>query len=376
MTEPVTLPQYLLRNAEQMPRRVAFREKRRGIWQPLSWRAYADMVRGIAAWLAAQGFASGGRLAVLGENRPPLYAAILAAQALGGAGVPLHPDAEGGRITHILRDSGASIAITEEAEQADMLLAARDRLPDLTHVTALSDLPRLPDAGAHTTRSVDGGIAQRAPEDVALLLYPWQPDKLPRPMVLTHADLLGTADRILATEDVRPSDRSFAYLPQASFEDAIYTQSLALKVGFSCNCPEGPDAVPRDLHEIGPTILIAPARLFELLAARLDTSASAASPLKRRLYSRFTRLAEQAEQRREMGLDVGLGLRVARSVGELVVHAPVRDQLGLSRARWVHLGDQPLAPALARRFRAIGVPLRPTGDAARAALPTKAPVHV
>jgi long-chain acyl-CoA synthetase len=376
MTEPATLPQYLLRNAGQMPRRVAFREKRRGIWQPLTWRAYADMVHGIAAWLAAQGFAPGGRLAVLGENRQQLYAAMLAAQTLGGAGVPLHPDAEGTHITHILRDSGASVAITEEADQAEMLLAARDRLPDLAHVTALSDLPQMPDAGTHPTRSVDAGIPQRAPQDPALLLYPWQPDKLPRPLVLTHDDLLGAADRIIATEDVRPVDRAFAYLPLASLEDAIYTQALALKVGFSCNCPEGPDTVPRDLHEIGPTFLIAPTRLFELLAARLDASAAAASPLKRRLYSRFTRLAEEAEQRREMGVDVPLGLRITRMAGEFLVHAPVRDQLGLSRLRWVHLRGQPPAPALTRRFRAIGVPLRPPGDAAPAALPTEAPAHV
>jgi len=376
MTEPATLPQYLLRNAGQMPRRVAFREKRRGIWQPLTWRGYADMVRTIAAWLAAQGFAPGGRLAVLGENRPQLYAAMLAAQTLGGAGVPLHPDAEGARIAHILRDCGASVAITEDADQAEILLAARDRLPDLAHVTALSDLPQMPDAGTHPTRSVDAGIAQRAPQDPALLLYPWQPDKLPRPMVLTHADLLGAAHRIIATDDVRPVDRAFAYLPLASLEDAIYTQTLALKVGFSSNCPEGPDTVPHDLHEIGPTILIAPARLFELLAARLDTSAGAASPLKRRLYSRFTRLADEAEYRREMGQDVPLGLRIARMVGEFVVHAPVRDQLGLGRLRWVHLGGQPLTPTLARRFRALGVPLRPTGEAIPSAHPTEATVHV
>jgi long-chain acyl-CoA synthetase len=376
MSEPATLPQYLLRNAANMPRRVAFREKRRGIWQALTWRDYAEMVRGIAAWLSAQGFAPGERLAVLGENRPQLYAAMLAAQALGGAGVPLYPEAETGRIAHAVRDCRASVAITEETEQAAMLLTLRDRLPDLVHAAALSDLVQLKDAGAHPSGSIDAGIAQRAAQDVALLLYPWEPDKLPRPVALTHADLLGAAERIIATEVVRPSDRALAYLPLASLEDAIYTQALALKIGFSCNCPEGPDTVPRDLHEIGPTILVAPPRLFELLADRLDASAAAASPLKRRLYSSFTRLAEQAERRREMGLDVPLGLRIACSAGEFMIHAPVRDQLGLGQARWMHLGDAPLAPPLARRFRAIGVPVRPSDGSASAAVPTGAPAHV
>jgi len=77
-----------------------------------------------------------------------------------------------------------------------------------------------------------------------------------------------------------------------------------------------------------------------------------------------------------MGQDVPLGLRIACMVGEFVVHAPVRDQLGLGRLRWVHLGGQPLTPTMARRFRALGVPLRPAGDAIPSALPTEAPAHV
>jgi long-chain acyl-CoA synthetase len=374
MTAPVTLPQYLLRNAAAMPRRVAFREKRRGIWQPLSWREYADMVRGIAGWLAAQGFAPGGRLAVLGENRPQLYAGMLAAQALGGAGVPLHPDAEGGRIVQILRDCHASVAITEEAEQAEMLLAARDRLPELARVVTLQEPGWM--AGADRAQPIDAAIAERSAQEIALLLYPWQPDKLPRAAALTHADLLGAAGRVMAAEVVRPDDRAFAYLPLASSDDAVYTQALSLMVGFSCNCPEGPDTVPRDLHELGPTILVAPPRLFELLAARLDSSAAAVSPLKRRLYSHFTRLAEAAEQRRENGLGLPFGLRIAGLVGQVLIHAPVRDQLGLRRARWVHIGERPLAPALARRFRAMGVHLRPDSGAMPAALPAEAPAHV
>jgi long-chain acyl-CoA synthetase len=374
MTEPARLPQCLLCNAVTMPRRVAFREKRRGIWQTLTWRAYAEMVRGIAACLAAQGFGPGGRLAVLGENRPQLYAAMLAAQALGGAGVPLHPEAEIGRITQIMRDSRASIVAAEEQEQAEALRALRDRLPDLAHVVTLDELRGMP--AAAPMDPIDPAIAGHTAQDIALLLYPWEPDKLPRPTVLTHADLLDAATRIIATEDVGPNDRAFAYLPIASFEDAVYTQGLGLKVGFSCNCPEGPDTVPRDMQEIGPTMLIAPSRLFELLAARIDTGAAAASPLKRRLYSQFTRLAEAAEQRRENGLSITLGLRITSLAGEFLVYGPVRDQLGLGRTRWVHLADPPLAPALSRRFRALGVSLRPTTGDARAAFPAEAAAHV
>lgn len=349
MNEPATLPQHLLRHATEIPRRVAFRERRRGIWKPLSWSGYANLVRRIAAGVATQGFGPGGRLAVLGENRPQLYAAMLAAQALGGAGVPLHPDAESARIIHILRDCHASVLITEETTQAEMVLAARDRLPDLADVIALSDLGRLT---ADRPDFPTSALAACTPTDIALLLFPWKPDKLPRPVVLTHANLLAAACRITEREEVRPSDEAFAYLPLASLEDVIYSQALALTVGCVCNCPEGPDTIRRDLREIGPTILIAPARLLELLADEFDSRAAAASPLKRALLRRFIVFAEAAEQRRDAGSGLPLRLAIASLIGELLVCAPVRDQLGLARLRWVHLGNGPLAPTLAQRFRA------------------------
>ena len=69
------------------------------------------LVRDIALGLAAHGFRRGDRLAVLGDNRPRLYAAILAAQSLGGVALPLDPEADPARLASLLRDAGASAAI-------------------------------------------------------------------------------------------------------------------------------------------------------------------------------------------------------------------------------------------------------------------------
>ena len=89
MAETMTLPRYLLRNARQYPDRPAIREKDRGIWQTYTWREYHDHVRDIALGLAALGFRRGDKTAIVGDNRPELYWAMLATQALGGIPVPL-----------------------------------------------------------------------------------------------------------------------------------------------------------------------------------------------------------------------------------------------------------------------------------------------
>ncbi len=82
----------LQRNARAFGDRPAIREKDRGIWQTWTWRQYHDEIRDFALGLAALGFRRGERLSVIGDNRPRLYGAQVAAQALGGVPVPVYQD--------------------------------------------------------------------------------------------------------------------------------------------------------------------------------------------------------------------------------------------------------------------------------------------
>jgi long-chain acyl-CoA synthetase len=52
------------------------------------------------------------------------------------------------------------------------------------------------------------------------------------------------------------------------------------------------------------------------------------------------------------------GLRLQCALGEFFVYGPVRDQLGLRRARWCYTGGAPLGPDTFRFFRSFGVNLK------------------
>ena len=88
-----TFPKLLLHHARVRAERPAIREKDLGIWQTWSWHRFADEVRALACGLAAHGFKRGDHLALVGANRPRIYAAMCAAQCLGGIPVPLYQDA-------------------------------------------------------------------------------------------------------------------------------------------------------------------------------------------------------------------------------------------------------------------------------------------
>ena len=364
MKAATTLPRLLHRNAARFATRPALREKRGGIWQVLNWSDYALLVSRLAAGLAAHGFGRGDRLAVIGDNRPRLYAAMLAAQSLGGAAVPLWPDAEPDWIAQVLNHAGVSIVIAEDAEQVEKIGAVKDRMPGIRLVVQttahgmrqpeydwLKSFETVADAGA--------GVTERSePDDLALLLYGNDPGSEVRGVTLSHADLVAAAEVLMATEDIRQTDETLAWLPMAWFGDALTSQALALSVGFTCNCPEHPETARRDLREIGPTILIAPPRIWESTLADIESRGAQATPLKSALFAHFRAIADRAQQHRETGKGVPILLRMKFALGDAVAYAPMRDQIGLRRLRWASTGGESLSPRVLHGFRAFGINLK------------------
>src|SRR5262245_25676658 len=126
-----TFPKLLLRNARQWGGRPAMREKDYGIWQTWTWAQAAEVVREVAGGLAALGLKRGEKIAVVGDNRPHLYWTITAAQCLGAVPVPVYQDAVADEMGFVIDHAEVVIAVAEDQEQVDKLVALRGRCPRL-----------------------------------------------------------------------------------------------------------------------------------------------------------------------------------------------------------------------------------------------------
>jgi long-chain acyl-CoA synthetase len=375
VAETQTLPRYLQHNARQHARRPAIREKDRGIWQTYTWHDYHGHVRDIALGLASLGFARGDKLSVIGDNRPRLYWAQVAAMCLGGVAVPVYQDAIAKELAFVLDHAEVSVIVAEDQEQVDKILALKEQLPALKLViyedsrgmlqykTAnLRSLDEVEELGrqfgaahpGHFEAEIDRGRVQ----DLALFAYTSGTTGNPKGAMLTHANLVETGHTLIKSEDIRLDDNWLAYLPMAWVGDSLYTLVINLMVGFTVNCPESPETVQRDLRELGPTAVLAPPRIWENMLTGVQVRAADAPGIKRQVFQRFRAVAEHVEILRSEGKRVGPGLRILRALGEFFVYGPVRDQLGLRRARWAYTGGAPLGPDTFRFFRAFGVNLK------------------
>ncbi len=367
-----TFPKLARANAQQFPERIAIREKDYGIWQSTTWRDYLAQARATALGLASLGFVRGDKVAIVGDNRPQLYWAVLATQALGGVPVPLYQDSSEKEMEYIVDHAGARFAIVEDQEQVDKLLALRTRCPRLETIvyddprglrgyseTCLMSLAELQEAGrkfeiGHSTY-FDDEIDRGRGEDTAIICYTSGTTGTPKGAMLSHRNLIVTARNAAEFEGLRSDEEILSYLPMAWVGDHVFSYAQAIVVGFAINCPESAATVRHDLREIGPTYFFAPPAIWESLLTTVMVRIDDCAWPKRRLVRFFLDVAQDVERSRLAGRAVSGWRRLLYPLGRLLVYGPLRDNLGLRRVRRAYTAGEAIGPEIFVFFRGLGI---------------------
>ncbi|HYG43456.1 MAG TPA: AMP-binding protein [Bordetella sp.] len=372
---PDTFPGLLLQHASVRGARPAIREKDLGIWQTLTWSDVARHVRLTAHGLAALGIGPGMHVAVIGENRPRLYIAMMATQALGAIPVPLYQDAVAQEMVYVLQDAGITVAVVEDQEQVDKMLDVREQCPALAHVVyddprgmrhyvdpMLRSYDQLEATGREHAEAhpgfFDQAVAAVQPHDAAAMFYTSGTTGKPKGVVLTHHALIDRARAVAEMEQLTDQEDVLAYLPPAWIGQNMFSYTQLLVSGFTVNHPESPDTVAIDMRDIGPTYYFAPPRVLEGLLTHVMIRMEDAGRIKRTMFRACMNLARKVGVRILDGEPVSAWDRLRYALGNVLVYGPLRNALGMSRVRVAYTAGEAIGPDLFVFYRSIGINLK------------------
>jgi long-chain acyl-CoA synthetase len=362
-------------HAQQRPNAPALREKSYGIWQTITWSQLGTLVRQLACGLAEAGLKRGEHVVVIGENRPRLYASMLAAQSLGAIPVPLYQDAVAGEFVFPINNAEVRFGIVEDQEQVDKLLELRAQCPQLVRIwyddarglrhydePGLASLDNLVDNGRAYDAShaglYDAELAKASPHDVAAMFFTSGTTGNAKGVVHTHFTLLDRAAAGKAFDRLTENEEVLAYMPPAWIGQNIFSYAQWLACGYIVNCPESAATVMIDLKEIGPTYYFAPPRIFEGLLTSVTIRMEDASRVKKWLYKACMSVARRVGPALMDGKPVSMIDRIKYALGDWLIFGPLRNTLGFSRVRVAYTAGEAIGPDLFTFYRSIGINLK------------------
>ena len=370
-----TFPKLLLQHAMQRPERPAIREKSRGIWRTTTWHELAEEVAALTAALSARGLQRGAHVALLGDNRPRLYAAMCAAQALGAIAVPLYQDGTADEILTLLQKAEVTHVFAENQEQVDKVLAILPRCPAIRCIVYDKDRGmrhyKQPQLVGYADLLKEGRevvsarrdflqteAARGNGQDAAFLFFTSGTTGPAKGVVLTHASLIDRARVAVTTEKLSDTDVAMAYLPPGWIGQNLFSYVQPMAAGYCVCCTESSDTMLSDMREMGPTYFLATPGVLGSILTQVTMRLDDTGGLNLALYRRGMAAAERSRARARAGRPAAVGDRLIAGLCNFFIYGPLRDVLGLSKVRVAYTAGDPIDPDLLLFFRSLGINLK------------------
>lgn len=370
-----TLSRMFLKRVRELGDQTAMRKKRYGIWLEYSWNDVYEHVTNFAMGLLKLDLKRGETVAIIGENDPEMYWTQIAAHACGAMTCCVFSDATPTDIQYVVDNTGATFIVAHDQEQVDKCLEIKDQIPGVRRVIYwehkgmwsysddwLATFEAIEEIGhaykAEHPQHFEKLAGQTQPQDTIILSMTSGTTSLPKFAMVTHWQLIYGNYMNYNYVTVDEKDNWLSFSPMAWLTEQAFGFAPHLARGMQINFPEGPATVQTDMREIAPVGLLFPSRVWENLASSVRFRINDSTRLNRWLYELFMPIASQVIDLEDRQEAVPFNLRLMRLLGEWAVFQPLRDKLGLTRARNVLTAGAMLSPDVLRFFRAMGVELR------------------
>ena len=361
--------------ASRFPERIAFRDKKFGIWNEISYKEFWLQVNYVGCALNYFGIGKSDKVAIHSENRPEWLISDIGAQAIGAISVGLYPTNPPAEVKYLLGHSESQILFAEDQEQVDKALEVLQDLPDLKKIIYFEDkglfryesekLMKWEDfleigktEFEKDKEFVNSRIDEIKSEDIALMIYTSGTTGPPKGSMLSHGNLEWVSSIIPEISFTPGIDNPeyLSYLPLCHVFGRLVDEIIGINTIGTINFAESIDTVQQDLAEIQPSIFPAVPRILERMHAGTLVRMRDASKLKQLLFKTASYFGNiTAKRRLENPND--FFAKITNFLAQMIAFRSLRKKLGLLNIDNAVSGAAPISPEILRFFMSLGVPI-------------------
>jgi long-subunit acyl-CoA synthetase (AMP-forming) len=358
-----TVPEAFDRARKQFDGRVAMKVKRGGAWHSITWNEYYETTRRVAKAFIKLGLRPHQGVALIGYNCPEWLCADVAAILAGGVPAGIYTTNTPEQAQYIAHHSEAAILVGENEEQVQKFLEKRKELPHHRAIIQMHGTPKDKDvlswdamlklADDVKDQVLEERMAAQKPGDTATLIYTSGTTGDPKAVMITHENIVWTADALVKTLTFGSDDIGVSYLPLSHIAEQMITIHGPIRMGAAVAFAESIEKLPDALKEIRPTFFLGVPRVWEKMQAKMVAAGAAAPPLRKKIAAWARSVGMRggyADQKRE-------ARPLLFPLAEKIVFSKVRERLGLDRARFCVTAAAPIAKDTLEFFLSLGIPL-------------------
>ena len=361
--------------ASRFPERIAFRDKKFGIWNEISYKEFWLQVNYVGCALNYFGIGKSDKVAIHSENRPEWLISDIGAQAIGAISVGLYPTNPPAEVKYLLGHSESQILFAEDQEQVDKALEVLQDLPDLKKIIYFEDkglfryesekLMKWQDfleigktEYEKDKEFVNSRIDEIKSEDIALMIYTSGTTGPPKGSMLSHGNLEWVSSIIPEISFTPGIDNPeyLSYLPLCHVFGRLVDEIIGINTIGTINFAESIDTVQQDLAEIQPSIFPAVPRILERMHAGTLVRMRDASRLKQLLFKTASYFGNITAKRRLKNPNDFIA-KITNFLAQMIAFRSLRKKLGLLNIDNAVSGAAPISPEILRFFMSLGVPI-------------------
>ena len=361
--------------ASRFPERIAFRDKKFGIWNEISYKEFWLQVNYVGCALNYFGIGKSDKVAIHSENRPEWLISDIGAQAIGAISVGLYPTNPPAEVKYLLGHSESQILFAEDQEQVDKALEVLEDLPDLKKIIYFEDkglfryesekLIKWEDfleigktEFEKDKEFVNSRIDEIKSEDIALMIYTSGTTGPPKGSMLSHGNLEWVSSIIPEISFTPGIDNPeyLSYLPLCHVFGRLVDEIIGINTIGTINFAESIDTVQQDLAEIQPSIFPAVPRILERMHAGTLVRMRDASRMKQLLFKTASYFGNITAKRRLENPNDFIA-KITNFLAQMIAFRSLRKKLGLLNIDNAVSGAAPISPEILRFFMSLGVPI-------------------